>query len=85
MAIVTSREFNQNSSLVQRKAEKEHVIITKRGKPNLVILSFEEYQAINKKPQTIWEVITGCDVDVELPEFDRKSFKFREPDISEWE
>ncbi len=42
MAIVTSREFNQNSSLVQRKAEKEHVIITKRGKPNLVILSFEE-------------------------------------------
>ncbi len=85
MAIVTSREFNQNSSLVQRQAEKEHVIITKRGKPNLVILSFEEYQAKYGKPKTLWEAIQGCDTDVELPEFDRQSFQFKAPDISEWE
>lgn len=83
--IATSREFNQQSSLIQRKAEKEHVIITKRGKPNLVVLSFEDYQEKYGKPQTIWDAITGIDIDIDLPEFDRKAFNFREPDVSEWE
>ncbi len=54
---VTSRELNQNSSRVQRKAEKEPVIITKRGKPNLVMLSFEEYQQTFNKKETLLDAI----------------------------
>ncbi len=65
---VTSRELNQNSSRVQRKAEKEPVIITKRGKPNLVMLSFEEYQQ-STGSQSILEALSSpevADIEIEL-------------------
>ena len=41
---LTSREFNQDRARVKRAAKIGPVIITERGKPNLVVLNFEEYQ-----------------------------------------
>lgn len=58
---VTSRELNQNSSHVQRQAEQETVIITKRGKPNLVMLSYEEYQRMAGEKQTLLDALGNHD------------------------
>ncbi len=67
---VTSRELNQNSSLVQRQAECEPVIITKRGKPSLVMLSYDEYQRITGGQQTLLDALGNHDaafIDFEPP------------------
>ncbi len=63
----TSQELNQYSSAIQRKAEVEPVIITKRGKPNLVLLSFEEYQEITGEKQSILDALS---FDGEFADFD---------------
>lgn len=46
--IMTSREFNQNTSLAQKYAQTAPVIITNRGKPAYVLVKYEEFQ--NAKP-----------------------------------
>lgn len=46
--IMTSREFNQNTSLAQKYAQTAPVIITNRGKPAYVPVKYEEFQ--NAKP-----------------------------------
>lgn len=42
--IMTSREFNQQTSLAQKYAQTAPVIITNRGKPAFVLIKYEEYQ-----------------------------------------
>lgn len=58
---VTSREFNQNIGKAQRQAHQEPVIITNRGKPDLVLLSYDEYQRMVGKKQTLLEAIGNHD------------------------
>ena len=43
---LTSREFNQDSGRAKRAAESGPVIITDRGKPSHVLLSYAEYQRL---------------------------------------
>lgn len=43
---ISSREFNQNAGGAKKAADKGPVIITDRGKPAHVLLSFEEYQKL---------------------------------------
>ena len=43
MATMTAREFNQDVSAAKRAAEAEPVIITDRGAPSHVLLSYQEY------------------------------------------
>lgn len=48
---ISSREFNQDRARAKRAARQGPVIVTERGKPDLVLLSFEEYQRrLIKKP-----------------------------------
>ena len=48
---LTSREFNQDRARAKRAARQGPVIVTERGRPDLVLLSFEEYQKrLVKKP-----------------------------------
>lgn len=61
ISTVTSREFNQNISKAQRQAHQAPVIITNRGKPDLVLLSYEEYQRMTGKKQTLLEAIGNHD------------------------
>lgn len=44
MTIMTCREFNQHTSLAQKHARNAPVIITNRGEPAFVLLSYEQYQ-----------------------------------------
>ena len=43
---ISSREFNQDAGGAKKAADKGPVIITDRGKPAHVLLSFEEYQKL---------------------------------------
>jgi prevent-host-death family protein len=56
--ILSSREFNQNSSGAKKAAEKGPVIITDRGKPAHVLLSFEQYQELSGKKKSIVELLS---------------------------
>lgn len=78
---VTSKEFNQNSSSVQRRAERETVIVTKHGKPNLVILSYDDYQQ-QTGGKSILEALSSPEVaDIDI-EFTREpAIGFREVDF----
>lgn len=44
MSTMTSREFNQQTSLAQKLALSNPVIITNRGKPAFVLIKYEDYQ-----------------------------------------
>ena len=43
MTVMTSREFNQNLAKAQKQAQQSPVIITKRGEPTYVLMTYEEY------------------------------------------
>lgn len=43
---VSSREFNQHTSRAKRATEGGPVIITERGRPAHVLMSYEEYQQL---------------------------------------
>lgn len=72
MTVMTSREFNQHTSLAQKYAQSAPVIITNRGKPAYVLIKYEDYQVPkNKTPQkTIAEALADISpdcADIELP------------------
>lgn len=48
MPIMTSREFNQRSSQAQKYALEEPVIITNRGTPAFVLMSYTEYKKVQQ-------------------------------------
>ncbi len=46
MTMVSSREFNRDVSAIKRAATSGPVIITDRGRPSHVLLSFADYQRL---------------------------------------
>ena len=44
MAVMTSREFNQHVSQAQKAAQSDPVIITNRGEPAYVLMTYAEYE-----------------------------------------
>lgn len=70
MSVMTSREFNQKTSLAQKYAQTAPVIITNRGKPAFVLLKYEDYQHPNLAKRTIADVLADTDpacADVDFP------------------
>ncbi len=51
MTIITSRQFNQNLSEAQKQVTNGPVVITKYGEPNLVLMSYEDFQKGQTKGQ----------------------------------
>lgn len=72
-AIMTSREFNQHTNRAQRQAEKTPVIITNRGKPAHVLLSYADYQELTRTPvQSLFDCFAqaapeAADIEFEIP------------------
>lgn len=58
MTIMTSREFNQQTSLAQKYAQTAPVIITHRGKPAFVLLKYEDYQIPKQPFKSALDVLT---------------------------
>ena len=68
--IVSSREFNQDAGGAKRAARKGPVIITDRGRPAHVLLSFEAYQKLTRKPENIIDLLampSVADIPFEVP------------------
>jgi prevent-host-death family protein len=81
---ISSREFNQNTSRAKKAAKKGPVFITGRGKPEHVLLTIEDYQAITRKRKSLAESLAMPHA--ELVEFDPPQLGSNEfpvpPDLS---
>ena len=54
---ISSRAFNQDAGGAKRAAENGPVIITDRGRPSHVLLSFEDYRKLAGGGQSLFEVV----------------------------
>ena len=73
-AIMTSREFNQHTYRAQQEAEKSPVVITNRGRPAHVLLSYADYQKLTGGRRSALEALqslnypdTAADIELEIP------------------
>lgn len=71
LTTVTSRELNQDIGRAKRAAKTGPVVITDRGKPTLVLLSFEEYRKMQEHKLGLVERLgfpAGVeDIELDLP------------------
>lgn len=72
MAITTvsSRDFNQGTSGAKKAASDGPVIITERGKPAHVLLTFQDYQKLLGAGPTIGDLLYMpgvADIDLDIP------------------
>lgn len=59
---MTSREFNQDLGRAKRESMREPIIITDRGAPKHVLMSYEAFQLMTtKKPQSAYEWLCGLE------------------------
>jgi prevent-host-death family protein len=75
---ISSREFNQDAGGAKKAAEEGPVIITDRGRPSHVLLSFEQYQKLTGGGRSLLDVVAqGEDDDIEFdpPRMGDKIFK----------
>ena len=73
MARMTSREFNQDVGRAKRAALDGPVIITERGQPSHVLLTFEEFRRISGTGKNIIDLLAmpGIgDIELEIPKSD---------------
>lgn len=71
---MTSREFNQDLGRAKRVSMREPLIITDRGTPKHVLMSYEEYQLMTtKKPQSVYDWLCSLehddvsDIELDIP------------------
>ena len=67
---MTSREFNQDSGKAKKAAKAGPVIITDRGRPEHVVLSYDDFRKLSLKNKTIVELLAMpgiADLDFEFP------------------
>jgi prevent-host-death family protein len=70
---LSSREFNQDRSRVKKAVKKGPVFVTDRGRPSMVLLSFDEYQKITSTGKSIVDLLRmpegtpAFDFDFEFP------------------
>lgn len=75
---ISSREFNQDAGGAKRAAEKGPVIITDRGRPSHVLLSFEEYRKLTGAGRSLLDIIAqdvDDDFDFDPPRMGDQIFK----------
>ena len=56
---VTSREFNQDRGRAKRAAHDGPVFVTDRGRPSLVLLSYDEWLRLSGGAKSIAEALSG--------------------------
>lgn len=70
---ISSREFNQDAGGAKKAAEKGPVVITDRGRPAHVLLSFEDYQKLLGAGPSLLEALAmpgGEDIEFDPPKMD---------------
>ncbi|WP_095198417.1 type II toxin-antitoxin system Phd/YefM family antitoxin [Mesorhizobium carmichaelinearum] len=65
---LSGRELNQDLGRAKRAAKDGPVIITDRGRPVHVLLSFEEYKRLTGKSRSLGDMLAAPEAgDVDLP------------------
>jgi prevent-host-death family protein len=67
---ISSREFNQDAGGAKKAADKGPVVITDRGRPAHVLLSFEDYRKLLGAGPSLFEALAmpgGEDIDFDPP------------------
>lgn len=54
---VSSREFNQDTGRAKRAARRGPVVITDRGRPSHVLLTFEEYNRLASRGLSVIDLL----------------------------
>ena len=75
---ISSREFNQDAGGAKRAAEKGPVIITDRGRPSHVLLSFEDYRKLTGDGRSLLDIVAqdvDDDIDFDPPRMGDQIFK----------
>lgn len=83
VASITSRQFNHDVGSAKRAALVEPVIITDRGEPAFVLLTYEQFERMRGRPRSLLEVLRDPDgghIDFEPPRLD---FAPQIPDFDE--
>lgn len=68
--MVSAREFNQQPSRISRDAASQPVIITDRGKPSRVLMSYEEFERLGGKAETLADFFNRLPPAPDCPELD---------------
>ncbi|HWF01702.1 MAG TPA: type II toxin-antitoxin system Phd/YefM family antitoxin [Caulobacteraceae bacterium] len=75
---ISSREFNQDAGGAKRAAEKGPVVITDRGRPSHVLLSFEDYRKLAGTGPSLLDIVAqdeDDDIDFDPPLMGDRIFK----------
>lgn len=67
---ISSRQFNQYAGQAKKAARRGPVFITDRGRPEHVLLTYQEYQKITSKPAKIADLLAmpdGADIEFDPP------------------
>ncbi len=56
---LSAREFSQDASKAKRAAERGPVVITDRGRPSHVLLTYEDYRQLSGPPMSAAEAFAG--------------------------
>ena len=79
---VSSRELNQDVGRAKRAAKDGPVVITDRGQPSYVLLSWSDYRRLNGSPRNLAQVLAAPGLS-EIPfEPEKSGLKAREVDLS---
>ena len=86
MTTMTSREFNQDTGRAKREAEAAPVIITDRGRPSHVLMSYLDFQRLQEGRRTLLDFMdhppsAAIDIEFDLP--NRNDMGFRIPDFGD--
>lgn len=75
---ISSREFNQDAGGAKKAADKGPVIITDRGRPSHVLLSFEDYQKLTGTQRSLLDIVAqdqDDDIDFDPPRMGDRIFR----------
>jgi prevent-host-death family protein len=70
---ITSREFNQDAGGAKKAAENGPVVITDRGRPAHVLLSFDDYQKLLGNGLSLFDALAmtgGEDIEFDPPKME---------------
>ena len=82
---LSSREFNQGTGKAKKATEDGPVVITDRGKPAHVLITFSDYQRIVGKKKTILDLVGmkgAGDIDIvirNVSDFSQSGVKIFDP------
>ncbi|MCB1659843.1 MAG: type II toxin-antitoxin system Phd/YefM family antitoxin [Pseudomonadales bacterium] len=68
MLVMSSREFNQDLGRAKKTSLATPVLVTERGNPTHVLLSYHDYQQLlNQQPKVTDLLALDVDIEVEIP------------------